>query len=237
MGNIEAVEDKRSQALAVLGAAMQKNGLTNLRLEYSGNGDDRDNFSILDKDKENAPVAIDEIIDAMEALVDTVVEGYENGNGGSGELTITIEDGTIEADWDHYDNTTDECPEGVAIPDETAEMIRNILPALGADTVTLEYNGGGDSMDGLNIGYSCKGTAVTVANKVDVLTKRIHDALEDLICDQVDGFWNNEGGRGEMCIATDSEEAEWDHVNFVDTTEQTHYAFSVALPVNQEVAA
>ena len=240
MENMEtAVEDKRTQTLMVLGVAMQKNGLAELALNYSGSGDEQDNFSVTCKteDGKDVFVNVSEITDAMEALAETVVDGYENGNGGSGNVSIKIENLAINAEWDHFDNVTEESPEDTSIPDETAKMIRNILPALGADSVRVEYSGGGDSMDGLDITYSHRVLEIDMLNGVEVLTKRVHDALRNLICNQVDGFWNDEGGRGEMWITTDAENAGWDHFNFVGAHEQTHYSFSATLPVDQGVVA
>ena len=92
-------------------------------------------------------------------------------------------------------------------------------------------------MDGLDITYSHKDLEIAMPNGVEVLTKRVHDALRNLICNQVDGFWNDEGGRGEMWITTDAENAGWDHFNFVGAHEQTHYSFSATLPVDQGVVA
>jgi hypothetical protein len=93
------------------------------------------------------------------------------------------------------------------------------LADIGVTGVKITYDGGGDSGCIENIGYTAKPceTPEDVNDDIDVFTpgcnladlsQELYTQLENFahstILDEIEDWWNNEGGWGELCICVPS---------------------------------
>jgi hypothetical protein len=112
------------------------------------------------------------------------------------------------------------------------------LADMGVTGIKVHYNGGGDSGAIEKIGYSkshCD-TPEDVEDKIDVWDSSmdlyrldsaayalIEDFAQDTILDDIEDWWNNEGGFGDLCICVPSGKyIVNNHINIVETEDYFH---------------
>jgi len=107
-----------------------------------------------------------------------------------------------------------------------------------SSVIHVHYSGGGDSgdIDSVTIYEKMSDIAIKMGTKAhDLFDSDTVHSIERLIWDVIDskegGFYNNEGGYGEMTIGISK--FEWTHSNYIQSEEQTvaeHYDFDDELP-------
>jgi hypothetical protein len=112
------------------------------------------------------------------------------------------------------------------------------LADLGITGIKVHYNGGGDSGAIEKIGYtkSYCATPEDVDDEIDVWDSSmdlyildsaaytlIEDFAQENILDNIEDWWNNEGGFGDLCICVPSGKyIVNNHINIVDTEDYFH---------------
>lgn len=239
------LNDAAKNLVAEIGLEMAKRGLQKLTLEYDGSGDNQDEFvasvqadSAEKKTSFKSLESADTLVAKLEDLVDTMHGDYENDAGGYGYLYLKIVDGTAILDWEHAERYEDSTPDDEAILDANSiEGIAEIIQPV-ARSCIITYVGGGDSMDGYEFTFMDE-NGKTVKIDDQELLKNLENVLDDMICDSaVSGFWDNDGGHGEIFIdSADLENSYWNHANYFTDSESMIYDFEVALPTQSSVTA
>lgn len=112
------------------------------------------------------------------------------------------------------------------------------LADMGITGIKVHYNGGGDSGAIEKIGYtkSYCATPEDVDDEIDVWDSSmdlyrldsaaytlIEDFAQENILDNIEDWWNNEGGFGDLCICVPSGKyIVNNHINIVDTEDYFH---------------
>lgn len=200
-----------------------------VELEYSGNGDSQDDFSVSVEGANKYLGRRDIISDKLEELVDLVHESYAEDYGGYGDLSIKIKGSKAFLEWSHTDNYEE------SVEDDDAIMGNNVRDALVdiirpvATSCTIQYTGGGDSMDGFDVSFF-KGTQEIKIDNNDV-NKALRDELDSLMEESaVCGFWENAGGHGEIGIdCEDPENSYWNHYDCAVSGESSFHQFAAVI--------
>ena len=92
--------------------AMRATGAFSLRAEYHGDGDSMDSFTVSFADGNGndftlAEEVASDIRDQLCDLLEADHEGWENNEGGYGEISLDLDDGVPTLDWSHYDYVVD----------------------------------------------------------------------------------------------------------------------------------
>ena len=92
--------------------AMRATGACSLRAEYHGSGDSMDSFTMSFADGQGNDLSLpkevaSDIQNQLYDLLDGDHEGWENNEGGYGEISLDLDDGVPTMDWDHYDYAVD----------------------------------------------------------------------------------------------------------------------------------
>ncbi|MBU2753077.1 hypothetical protein HER14_19630 [Acidithiobacillus thiooxidans] len=229
------LNDVAKKRVAEIGLEMVKRGLQHLMLEYDGSGDSQDDFVVsvqADNEEEFKFLeSSDTLVAKLEDLVDAMHGGYENNAGGYGQLDLKIVDGTAILYWEHSERYEDSTPDDDAILDANSiEGIAEIIQPV-ARSCIITYVGGGDSMDGYEYTFMDE-NGKTVKIDDQELLKNLENVLDDMICNSaVSGFWDNDGGHGEIFIdSVDLEDSYWNHANYYTDSESSLYDFEVDLP-------
>lgn len=222
---------------------MQSRGVEKVEVEYCGSGDSQDCFDVSQfKDGETVFLddADDEVALKLEQLVDDRFSGYENNDGGNGEMSLLIADGSVHFQWDHTYNYVESQDDGDAVlSEDVINELLNAIKKVGAQSCRVNYEGGGDSMDGYDIVF-------TDANQKDItpvdqsVLRDLNNVLDDLMCNgPVAGFWNNEGGGGEIFVSDDADPenvyAYWNHYNYYENGETD--SVDVVIPLSDKEPA
>ncbi|MBU9363499.1 DUF6878 family protein [Burkholderia multivorans] len=258
-------------ALAQLSMALRAVGAVSATAEYAGCGDSGDHFDITiqwpaspagnanatteptsaSSDSLNAP----DFDSRLENLVWDAVsaaghDGWENNEGGGGTFTL-FSDGT--ATLDHYDNVTNsnESSHEFGPDGELAavlDAIGTVLHSVGALSVTIEYEGCGDSGNVERIELQWPGapgtspdsiaipgargeadapTASAGESTTDIEEYRFDDAIENLLHDAIElaghsGWENNDGGGGTLTVHADATACLRHRDDFTDTIHNSY---------------
>jgi hypothetical protein len=92
--------------------AMRATGACSLRAEYHGGGDSMDSFGVSFADGKGNDLSLPEevysdIKDRLYDLLEGDHQGWENNDGGYGEISLDLDDGVPTLDWSHYDYVVD----------------------------------------------------------------------------------------------------------------------------------
>ncbi|MDR8402137.1 hypothetical protein NE850_38085 [Paraburkholderia sp. USG1] len=257
-------------SLAQLSTVLRVTGAVSATAEYAGYGDSGDHFEIAIQCPANPAGSADTTeprsinsnsldcpdFDArFENLVwDAVTvaghDGWENNEGGGGTFTL-LPDGT--ATLEHYDNVenSNESTHEFGTDSELAAALIAVgttLRSVGALSVTVEYNGYGDS-GGVetitlqwpdapgtppasvaipNLDYDSSASSTTDGESMpDIEERPFNDAIENLLYDVIElsghsGWENDGGGNGIFTVHADAT-ASLEHCdNFTDIVKSSY---------------
>jgi hypothetical protein len=178
----------RDGDLAILCDSLQEQGITEVRVRYSGSGDSG-SVEEVEIEPEHAclPSAIEDWLCVM--AEDYCPDGYENNDGGYGTLTVYPLLGL--ATLAHSNCYEDSYPIDTG-PVSLPEALQQGLSRQGITRITAVFNGFGDSgqIDDL-----------TVEPEHIEIDGALQDELEDLLLDVLPGGWeNNAGGFGDFSV-------------------------------------
>jgi len=108
----------------------------------------------------------------------------------------------------------------------TNKELLQLLSGLKIKRITVQYSGSGDSGQTDDIDVEPSSRANLLDEKFDD-NETIREAL-DRICwsaieDQHDGFYNNEGGFGELVIDVDEKTIQLNHTNYIQETDYNEH--------------
>lgn len=219
---------------------MQSRGVEKVEVEYSGSGDSQDEFEVTEfKNGESSIIHgyDDALAEKLDDLVSEKFGGYENNDGGYGEISLLLAEASLHIQWDHSDNIiNDQNDDDAVLTNEVIETFVKAIKEVDAYSCTVTYVGGGDSMDGYDFTFhDANGKEITI-NDQDNLTMELSMKLDDLMCNgPVAGFWNNEGGGGEIGInrdALENDDAYWNHYYNYEDTETT--SIDMVIPLTEK---
>jgi len=108
----------------------------------------------------------------------------------------------------------------------TNKELLQLLSGLKIKRITVQYSGSGDSGQTDDIDVEPSSRKNLLDEKFDD-KETIHEAL-DRICwgaieDEQGGFYNNEGGFGELVVDVDEKTIQLNHTNYIQETEYNEY--------------
>ena len=157
---------------------------------------------------------------------------YKNGEDGRGVVSIDPVDGKVHIvmNWRETEHATTDysfdeikrrASDVLPIIEDVVGEVRNINDDV--SQITIEYRGYGDSMDGIDVEFFESESKSMV--ETGVFPSEIVDDLE-LVADKLicgfghEGFWNNEGGSGNITISCRGEKLD---VEYSHTDNLEHY--------------
>ncbi|MDR8763318.1 DUF6878 family protein [Burkholderia multivorans] len=256
--------------LAQLSTVLRAAGAVSATAEYAGYGDSGDHFEIAiqwpadpagNADATEPRSTTSDSLDypdfdnQFENLVWDAVssaghDGWENNEGGGGTFTL-LPDGTATLEhYDNVENSNESTHEFGTDSELTAALIAvgTALRSVGAISVTVEYNGYGDSGGVETITLQWPGSPGTPPASIaiprldygsaassttdgestpDLQEHSFDDAVENLLYDAIDlaghgGWENNDGGGGTFIVHADAT-ASLEHCdNFTDTVNNSY---------------
>lgn len=256
--------------LAQLSTVLRVAGAVSATAEYAGYGDSGDHFEIAiqwptnpagNADTTEPRSTTSDSLDypdfdvRFENLVWDAVssaghDGWENNEGGGGTFTLRP-DGTATLEhYDNVENSNESTHEFGKDSELTAALIAvgTMLRTVGALSVTVEYNGYGDSGGVETITLQWPGPpgalpasiaipradsgSVTSSSpgkepKVDIRERPFDDAIENLLYDAIElsghsGWENNDGGGGTFIVHADATASLEHSDNFTDTVNNSY---------------
>jgi len=108
----------------------------------------------------------------------------------------------------------------------TNKELLQLLSGLKIKRITVQYSGSGDSgqTDDIDVEPSSRKNLLDEKFNDE---ETIHEALDricwDAIEDEQSGFYNNEGGFGELVIDVDEKTIQLNHTNYIQETEYNEY--------------
>lgn len=161
----------------------------------------------------------------------------EETTGSRGEILVKRTGCQLQVSWSHTDNFTVEDPDNDAVLDtETWRSFQLLAAQLKVHTMVIEYRGGGDSMDGADYQFTDKeGNEVTVEHG-NATFKAIDQLFDELMDGPISGFWNNEGGYGEIKITDVEEDSYWNHWNYATDNETSTAHFGIVTVPPQRIS-
>ncbi|CAH2902124.1 MAG: hypothetical protein PCALPYG88_5711 [uncultured Paraburkholderia sp.] len=257
--------------LTHLSMVLHAAGAVSATAEYAGYGDSGDHFDIAitwpgspagsaDVTTESGSASSDGLNDPdfdtqFENLVWDAVcaaghDGWENNEGGGGTFTL-FPDGT--ATLDHYDNVTNSNESSHAFgPDSelaaALHAIGIVLRSVGALSVTIEYDGNGDSGNVERIELQWPGAPGTPPASIaipgvrrgadappasdgesttDIEEYQFDDAIENLLHETIElaghsGWENNDGGGGTLTVHAEATACLEHRDDFTDTINNSY---------------
>lgn len=155
--------------------------------------------------------------------------------GSRGSITVERVSCNLQVSWSHTDIFSVEYEDGSAAMDRDRwEQFRTFAKRLKAQTIVIEYRGGGDSMDGADYSFTDKnGNTLQVSSDSNIF-KELDGFFDTLMMGPVNGFWDNEGGHGEIKITEVEEDSYWNHWNYGNEDETTASTFEMlSIPPKQ----
>ena len=261
---MQAFHDNIADALVKVCASMRASQVQQAEAEFYGSGDSGDHFETTLDAETDATVEIDGRTTTLEdgfghlaeAVVDTFHAGYEQDNGGGGYIKCHA-DGLLSMDAYHTvqneycDSAREDADDATTVPTGKSEYrsinvkrILDAMEAIGIETITVEYSGGGDSggVDEVTIqGHVPEDFDLEVwqmSSSYDqsrrdwveawhlkrlVLIDAVRDVSESLKSAYFGGFENNEGGRGEITFSFEEKAALMDHTNYGEGSDYTFF--------------
>jgi len=101
-GALEITRESDQEALGTIASIMMEAGCKTLSVEYRGSGDSTDCFGISESSESLDDDQEEQVLDAVDTLIESFHEGFENGDGGKGVIQFTLEE-TLNVSWEHAD--------------------------------------------------------------------------------------------------------------------------------------
>lgn len=241
------------EAIRALFAEMLTQGVDEIRIDYSGE-DDSGSFGQAYAPEFDVELQ-QSILGLSEAIAEEAVHsrhfGWENNGGAQGAVIFKRVEAegkailTVHVEHDdRFEDSTTECDtvfEGENAADfgeGKVNMILGAMQELGIAEIHVTYSGGGDSGDTDEFTYT-----YADGRQFD-LVRGENKALEDAIQETVErawspwsGWWNNDGGRGDVYFRLKSEDSGYpqvfiEHTNYFSSEESDSYTYFA-----QELAA
>lgn len=180
---------------------------------------------------------------ATQSLIKLINEGLaefpvnENSKGSQGDISMVRSARSLEVCWEHTDLYTTEEIDDVSLNEATWEDLVPLVQAVGAREMIITYEGSGDSMDGQTISFKDTRDTNLIVDVTSGEVKAILEVFDQLMCGPVNGFCDNDGGHGEICINTaDIDLSYWNHWYYDnDNSDEYEETFKVPMPVREQV--
>ena len=172
-----------------------------------------------------SPEAEGFVMELAENMIEKCSGFYKDGEDGSGEVYIDPVDGKtlIVMNWREteqtvtdysFDEIKNRVPNAITIIKKAIRKIR--LTNDDISEIAIDYRGYGDSMDGVDIVFF-EGESESIVETSAFLSDVVDDlkmVADELICGfGHEGFWNNEGGSGNITISCRGEKLDVEYTH------------------------
>lgn len=258
--------------IALIFSAMRTHEAERAEVEYYGSGDSGDCFEThLSSENDDAEVLIgaktmpldDAVGLASEKIIGEYHSGYEDNNGGGGNL-VWYKDGLLEFNaWytsikeDPHELRVPAAADAAAVPTDTilalsinTKIILDAMEAAGAETISVEYEGSGDSGGVEDVSFT---PAIEAGVEVDLWVERstwdatqgwqavfnryrvqLSDAAkmlsENITGKHFAGYENNSGGRGSITFSKAQPFAQVEHVYYDEDSDSDTFKITLVDP-------
>lgn len=185
--------------------------------------------------KENALLDIeDKISDILVEIINTELTGDES-IGASGCIYFERQDNIVSVHWNN-DDIFENCKQDpeISLSKETWEQAQPLLKELEVASIAISYRGFGDSMDGVEYTFADKKGNIVIEPVSSALGK-LAELFNSLISGPIEGFWNNEGGFGEIVLTEIWETSFFEHRNNFEDSQSSTTDFEIISKLPEKV--